>query len=101
MSAPRSAGYGSPNFLTNGGLTGRFGRRRFHPAEARAATSDYIPNVIRQPYSIQWNFGVQHVFAQNYTFEARYLGTRGVHLYVQSQPEPLSPLDARISSRPI
>ena len=31
---------------------------------------------------------MQHVFAQNYTFEARYLGTRGVHLYTQVKPEP-------------
>jgi hypothetical protein len=37
------------------------------------------------PYSIQWNFGVQHVFANDYTFEARYLGTRGVHLPMQQQ----------------
>src|SRR5207244_2100634 len=36
-------------------------------------------------YSIQWNFGVQHVFAKDYIFEARYLGTRGVHLNVQER----------------
>src|SRR2546426_8592803 len=37
------------------------------------------------PYSIQWNFGIQHVFKNDYTFEARYLGTRGVHLLVQNR----------------
>ena len=28
---------------------------------------------------------MQHVFAKNYTFEARYVGTRGVHLWNQTQ----------------
>src|SRR5262249_2522164 len=37
------------------------------------------------PYSIQWNLGFQHVFAKDYTVEVRYLGTRGVHLDVQSR----------------
>ena len=54
------------------------------PDEARAATSSYIQNQVL-PYSIQWNFGIQHVFKNDYTFEARYLGTRGVHLLVQNR----------------
>jgi len=85
---------GSPNFLKNGGLTGGSAGQTFTPAEARAATSNYIPSTIKQPYSIQWNFGVQHVFAQNYTFEARYLGTRGVHLYTQTQMNRVARVDA-------
>jgi len=52
--------------------------------DARAATSSYIQDQIL-PYSIQWNLGVQHVFKNDYTFEARYLGTRGVHLLVQNR----------------
>lgn len=54
------------------------------PAQARAATSSYIYDQV-PPYSIQWNFGIQHVFHNDYTVEARYLGTRGVHLLVQEQ----------------
>ena len=38
-----------------------------------------------RPESLQWNIGVQHVFRGNYTFESRYLGTRGIHLPVQDQ----------------
>ena len=38
-----------------------------------------------RPYSIQWTLGVQHTFASDYTFEARYLGTRGIHLPQQIQ----------------
>jgi len=94
VDAPGQPAVGSPNFLRNGGLTGGSAGAAFTPAEARAATSNYIPGVIKQPYSIQWNVGVQHVFAQNYTFEARYLGTRGVHLYVQSSPNRIARVDA-------
>jgi outer membrane receptor protein involved in Fe transport len=53
-------------------------------ADARGATSSYIYDQ-KLPYSIQWNFGIQHVFLKDYTFEARYLGSRGVHLLVQQQ----------------
>ena len=53
-------------------------------AEARAGTGGYVPNQMR-PESLQWNIGIQHVFHENYTFESRYLGTRGIHLPVQAQ----------------
>jgi hypothetical protein len=87
---PGQPAVGSPSFLKNGGLSGGSAGAAFTADEARAATANYIPSMIKQPYSIQWNFGVQHVFKQNYTFEARYLGTRGVHLYVQSSPNRIA-----------
>ena len=48
------------------------------------ATSAYVPNQ-KLPYSEQWNLGVQHMFAKNYTAEVRYVGTRGIHLSVQDR----------------
>ena len=78
-------GTGSQGFLTRGGiLPNAPGGPSLTPAQARAATSAYIPNQ-ELPYSIQWNLGVQHVFAKNYTVEVRYLGTRGIHLDVQDR----------------
>jgi hypothetical protein len=74
---------GAPNFLAQGGISPNLSVN-LTPAQARAATSAYIPDQ-KLPYSIQWNFGVQHVFLNDYTFEARYLGTRGVHLDVQQR----------------
>ena len=65
-------------------------------ADARAATSSYIYDQ-KLPYSIQWNFGIQHVFLKDYTFEARYLGTRGVHLLVQQQLGITAPVTAQRS----
>jgi hypothetical protein len=71
------------NFLARGGLPGTY-TPPATVADARAATSAFIPNQ-KLPYAIDWNFGIQHVFAKNYTFEARYVGTRGVHLPVQQR----------------
>lgn len=50
--------------------------------DARQATSGYIPNQ-KLPYSETWTLGIQHIFANKYTAEVRYVGTRGIHLPVQ------------------
>jgi hypothetical protein len=73
-------------FLANGGIfPGSVASGgNLSQADARAGTSSYIYDQ-KLPYSIQWNVGIQHVFAKDYTFEARYLGSRGVHLLVQQQ----------------
>jgi len=54
------------------------------PIAAREATSGYIPDQ-KLPYSETWTLGVQHIFANKYTVEVRYVGTRGIHLPVQSR----------------
>ncbi len=77
-------GDGRPNFLKNGGILPNVATGTLSRADAIANTSSYVPDQ-KLPYSIQWNLGVQHVFAKDYTFEARYLGTRGVHLNVQDR----------------
>ncbi len=73
-------------FLANGGIApgSLSGGGDLNQVDARQATSSYLPDQML-PYSIQWNFGVQHVFHNDYTLEARYLGTRGVHLLVQDR----------------
>ena len=72
------------NFLANGGIAPSTSTGPLSQADARAATAAFIPDQ-KLPYSIQWNFGIQHQFLNDYTFEARYLGTRGVHLDVQQR----------------
>jgi hypothetical protein len=76
----------TPNFLANGGLPpGTGGVTTFAtPADARAATSTYYPPDVKDPKSIDWTLGVQHSFWNDYTVEVRYIGTRGIHLDVQS-----------------
>ena len=71
-------------FLAGGGIPPSTTGSTLTQAQARAGTGGYVPDQVR-PQSLQWNFGVQHVFKENYTFESRYLGTRGIHLPVQAQ----------------
>lgn len=77
---------GAPNFLANGGIPNAAGGITTFAtaADARAATSTFVPDQ-KLPYSESWNLGIQHVFAQKYTVEARYVGTRGVRLNVQTR----------------
>src|SRR5262249_47481816 len=81
----------APNFLGSGGVVpGTPGAPRT-VTQLRNQTSAFIPDQ-KLPYSIQWNAGIQHVFAKDYTFEARYLATRGVHLNVQTRPSKFAPV---------
>ncbi len=75
-----------PNFLANGGLPPGTGGITTFPdaASARAATSTYYPPDVKDPKTIDWTLGVQHSFWNDYTLEVRYIGTRGIHLNVQS-----------------
>jgi hypothetical protein len=77
-------GFAQQGFLAGGGIAPNASGAALTNDELRAGTGAYIPNQVR-PKSLQWNFGVQHVFANNYTFETRYLGTRGINLPVQDQ----------------
>lgn len=77
-------GLAQQGFLAHGGIAPNASGVTLTPAQLRAGTGAYIPNLVR-PKSIQWNFGIQHVFLNNYTVESRYLGTRGINLSVQDQ----------------
>jgi hypothetical protein len=81
------------NFLQNGGITQSQGLSSLTPAAARKATSAYLPDQLL-PYSVNYTFDVQHVFAKDYTLDVRYLGTRGVHLITQQQINILAPVTA-------
>jgi len=75
----------TPGFLANGGILPTAQAASLTPAQARAATSSYLPGLIQAGYSINWNLGVQHVFKKDYTVDVRYVGTRGLHLLYQLQ----------------
>ncbi len=72
-----------PNFLANGGIPPTAPGDDLSPEEWRAATGTFIYSQ-HLPRSIQWTFGVERVIAQDYTFNIRYLGTRGSRLFTQS-----------------
>jgi hypothetical protein len=71
------------NFLANGGLTGA-GASAPTTASARASVSSYTWNQNR-PYALNGTLGVQRLLGKDYTIEARYVYTKGVHLYVQDR----------------
>jgi hypothetical protein len=75
----------TPNFLGGGGLAPSNAIVvTSDPAAARAAVSSYNYDQIR-PYSVNYTLSVQRSLGKDYFLEARYVGTRGVHLYVQDQ----------------
>ncbi len=77
-------GLNQGGFLAGGGIAPNTSTGPLSQADARAGTGGYVPNQIR-PEALQWNIGIQHEFANNYTFETRYLGDHSVHLPVQEQ----------------
>jgi len=87
---PQPCPYTQLNFLANGGLPNSLVPIT-DAATARAVTSAYIPNQTL-PYSETWTLGVQHIFANKYTLEIRYLGTKGIHLPVQTRLNRTSPV---------
>jgi hypothetical protein len=84
--------YAANGFLAAGGLPGTPAPIT-SPEDARALTGGYVPNQTL-PYSETWTAGVQHIFANKYTLEARYVGTRGVHLSVQTRLNRFAPVTA-------
>ena len=82
----------APNFLANGGLIPTSGLLST-PTSARAATAGYTPDQTR-PYALTYTVGVQRLLGRDYTLEARYTGTRGVHLLVQEQLNSTSAVTA-------
>jgi hypothetical protein len=76
----------TPNFLANGGLKGSGGSgiTVLDRATAIADTANWIPPNIKDPYSVNWSFGIQHSFGRNYTAEVNYVGTEGHALSFQN-----------------
>ena len=76
----------APGFLAGGGLPPGHGSgiATFSKGDALGLTSNWIPPKVEDPYSINWNLGIQHSFGKNYTAEVNYVGTRGVHLSFQN-----------------
>jgi hypothetical protein len=74
----------APHFLANGGLPGAVVPLPTDPQGALGVITNYVFGG-KRPYGLTWTLGVQRVFKKDYTFEARYVGTKGVHLWNQSR----------------
>ncbi len=74
----------APGFLAGGGLPGISPGLPTDAAGARAIIGSYVFGG-KRPYGLTWTTGVQRLLGKNYTFEARYVGTKGVHMWNQSR----------------
>ncbi len=80
------------NFLANGGLAGT-APAAVNQADARASIASYTFDQHR-PYALNGTIGVQRLIGRDYTIEARYVYTKGVHLYNQTRLNIVSPVTA-------
>jgi len=90
------------NPITTGFLAGG-GIRPTAPSAAACSTVQSCRNRTASylydqqlPYAMTWNLGVQRVIHNDYTAEIRYVGTRGVHLFTQSQLNVGSPVTSSL-----
>ncbi|HEX8137268.1 MAG TPA: carboxypeptidase regulatory-like domain-containing protein [Pyrinomonadaceae bacterium] len=74
----------TPNFLARGGIPNTPVATGGDPVAARLATSAYVLDQ-EVPYSLTWTLSLQRQFRTNWSMEARYLGTRGIHLFTQTR----------------
>jgi len=74
----------TPGFLAGGGILPGATPASLTATQARAKTSGWLDNQ-KLGYAINWNLGVQHVFGKDWMVDVRYLGTKGVHLLMQTQ----------------
>jgi hypothetical protein len=74
----------TPGFLANGGILPSATPTSLTPDQARKLTTGWLDNQ-KLGYAINWNFGIEHVFRKDWVVDVRYLGTKGVHLLMQTQ----------------
>lgn len=73
----------TPNFLANGGLPDT-PVALTDAATAREQTGAFIPDQ-EVPYALTWTGSYQRQLGSDWSFEARYVGTRGIHLLTQNR----------------
>jgi hypothetical protein len=74
----------SPNYLANGGIRNVLVPAAADALAARGATSAFLDDQ-EVPYSLTWTGSIQRQLGSNWMVEARYLGTRGIHLLTQNR----------------
>jgi hypothetical protein len=74
----------STNFIANGAIGPAVIPVAGNAANARAATSAWIPDQ-KLPYSESWSLGYQRQFKKDWSLELRYVGSRGINLLTQNR----------------
>jgi hypothetical protein len=87
----------TPNYLAGGGIRNVLLPTGNDPVQSRFATTAFIDDQ-EVPYSLSWTTSYQRQLDDNWGFELRYLGTRGIHQLSQSRVNRqarVSPEDGR------
>src|SRR5271165_957858 len=84
------------NFLAGGGLQPTLSTGAPTVAAARAAVASYTFDQTR-PYALTGTLGVQKLLGKDYTVEARYVYTKGVHLYNQTRLNRTTPITPTVN----
>jgi hypothetical protein len=84
LSVVNSTVTNTPGYLADGGILPTAIPPGMNAVQARTNTAGWFDNQ-KLGYAINWNFGVQHVFGKDYVVDVRYLGSKGVHLLLQTQ----------------
>src|SRR5580692_11077673 len=93
--APSWCGTGA-GFLAGGGLL-QVNVPPATQADARAATSSLIPDIV-DPKIFTWSLGVQHQILKDSSIEVRYVGTRSISLPVQQRLNSASAFNPLVGS---
>ncbi len=65
----------------------------FNPANSVAQNQHTVSRDLKTPYMQNWNFGIEHQFAQDVLLEMNYQGSKGTHLasFINSNDAPPGP----------
>jgi hypothetical protein len=80
-----------PGFFANGAIPASTPAPILDAATARALTTGYMPDQTLG-YAINWNLGLQQNVGRDWVVDVRYVGTRGVHLLLQTQLNRIAPV---------
>jgi hypothetical protein len=61
------------------------------PAPSLTATQSTVTTNLHNPKTLVWNFGVQHQLPWNMIMDVAYVGSRGIHLFLNEELNPVNP----------
>src|SRR6185295_14071405 len=61
------------------------------PAPSLTATQSTVTTNLHNPKTLVWNLGVQHQLPWNMILDVAYVGSRGIHLFLNEELNPVDP----------
>jgi Carboxypeptidase regulatory-like domain len=61
------------------------------PPPSPTATQSTVTTNLHNPKTFVWNFGIQRQVAWNMIFDVAYVGSRGIHLFLNEELNPVNP----------